>query len=113
MIKKIIMKLIRKNADLREFIINGCIVEDLILPEQKSEILSNMKLHTTVNDEHLKNKVLVFNNCLFINTKIENNKIEGEFKIVNPYNTYIINNTGLDITDGKAERVEIPGFMRR
>ena len=111
MIKKFIMKLIRKNKNLREYIINGCIAEDLFLPEQKSEIIENMKFNTTIADTYLKGKTLILNNCLFINTKIENNNIHGEFKIINPYNTCISNNTGIQIIQ-EEESVKIPDFMK-
>ena len=113
MIKKFIMKLIRGNKDLREFVINGCITEDLLLPEQKAQVLDSMEFHTTISDEYLSGKSLILNNCLFINTRIQDNKIQGDFKIINPFNTYISNNIGISVQNTEKEEVNIPEFMKK
>ena len=109
MIKKFIMKLIRGNKDLREYVINGCITEDLILPEQKSEILSGMELNSTISKEYLENKTLVFNNCLFINTRFNNNIVHGDLIFDKPYNCSISNNSFIP---NEIDKVELPSFMK-
>lgn len=109
MINKIIWKILKRNKGLQKQILDNYIKEGLITDKQKSKIISGMTFDNTISDQCLENKVLILNNCLFINSTISQNTIAGDLVLKTPYNCIISNNKN----SKEPEPVDIPDFINK